>query len=71
MDIDKNQKSRLWYVRYWVQYMKKMPSEVWSKQQNILINSALENAKQFHFSPEFYLKTKNESDKFKRKEYKS
>ncbi|MBS3112102.1 hypothetical protein J4459_02470 [Candidatus Woesearchaeota archaeon] len=67
MDLEKNKKSRLWYVEYWVDYMKRTDSKEWSRQQNIIINSSIQNTRQFKFSPEFYLKTKKEDYKNKRK----
>lgn len=66
-DLEKNKQSRIWYVKYWVEYMKKTNPLEWSRQQNIIINSSLQNAREFNFSPEFYLKTKNELHKCKRK----
>lgn len=37
-DKDKNLKERLKFVKFWVEYMKRVGDEVWSKQQNDLIN---------------------------------
>tara|TARA_Y100000310_G_C20232531_1_gene600919 strand:- start:185 stop:340 length:156 start_codon:yes stop_codon:yes gene_type:complete len=38
---------RFEFIEYWVDYIKKNPDEVWSKQQNLMINSMLKTAKQF------------------------
>lgn len=48
-----NQEDRENYIRFWVEYMKSMSDEEWSKQQNIIINSQLQSA-----DHETYLKVK-------------
>ena len=55
-----NREDRLNYVRYWADYVKKHPDKVWSKQQNILINSVMLNAKHSKLTPKEYLKIKGE-----------
>ena len=55
-----NRKSRLFFVRYWANYVKTHPDKVWSKQQNVLIDSIFENAKNSKLSKEEYLKIKGE-----------
>ena len=42
-----NQKQREEFIDYWVNYMKTLPDKEWSKQQNVLINSMLQSAKQW------------------------
>ena len=53
-----NQKQRDWFIDYWVNYMKLRSDKVWSKQQNVLINSVLKTATQL--SRKDYLKFKGE-----------
>ena len=48
-----NQEDRENYVRFWVECMKSMSDQEWSKQQNIIINSQLRGA-----NHEIYLKVK-------------
>ena len=55
-----NNKSRMNFVKYWADYVKKSPDRVWSKQQNILINSQIQNARQAKLKPKEYLKLKGE-----------
>jgi len=43
---EKNFQSRLAFVRFWADYVRKNPNEVWSKQQVGLINSLLKTANQ-------------------------
>lgn len=40
-----NQKQREEFIDFWVEYIKTHPDEEWSRQQNVLINSALQVAK--------------------------
>lgn len=47
--------SRMGFVRFWVDYIKRTPNKVWSKQQADLINSMLESANQ---DKDLYLKVK-------------
>lgn len=51
----RNMKERLWFVRYWANYMKSTPNKVWSKQQALLINSVLKSSSN---DPKMYLKIK-------------
>lgn len=55
---DSNQKQRDWFIDYWVNYMKTHPDKEWSQQQNMLINSILQSAKQW--SRKEYLELKGE-----------
>ncbi len=56
-----NRKARMYFVEYWANYVKTHPDKVWSKQQNVLINSLFENAKSCGLTKEEYLKIKGES----------
>ncbi len=38
-----NDENRINFIKYWVDYIKTHPDEEWSEQQNILINSQLNN----------------------------
>jgi len=53
--MNKNFKQRLEFVEYWANYVKTHPNKVWSKQQNVIINSILQSANQ---NPKTYLKIK-------------
>ncbi len=50
---DKNNEDRMWFVEYWVNYMK--THDDWSRQQNRLINAQLKTAMK---NKELYLKLK-------------
>ncbi|MBS3091774.1 hypothetical protein J4217_05000 [Candidatus Pacearchaeota archaeon] len=41
----RNFKERLWFITYWADYIKAHSDEEWSKQQAILIDSQIENAR--------------------------
>lgn len=49
-----NQESRMNFVDYWAEYVRTHPDRDWSRQQNILINSQIANAR----SARGYLKAK-------------
>lgn len=55
-----NKEDRLNFVRYWADYVRTHPDKVWSKQQNILINSAIKNARAVKLNAKQYLKLKGE-----------
>jgi hypothetical protein len=50
-------KERLNFVKFWANYVKNTPNEVWSRQQNVLINSVMKSASQ---DVELYLKVKKQ-----------
>ena len=52
-----NDEARMNFVAYWGKYVKTHSDKDWSIQQNMLINSQLQSAKQL--SPKEYLKIKN------------
>ena len=58
-----NKKARVYFVKYWAEYVRTHPDKVWSKQQNILINSLFKNAKNSVLTKEEYLKIKGEYPK--------
>jgi hypothetical protein len=55
-----NQKQREEFIDYRVAFMKSNSDEEWSRQQNVLINSLMQSAKHYPFSPKEYLKMKEE-----------
>lgn len=55
-DKKSNQKERAWFIDYWAEFVRTHSDQEWSRQQNVLINSALRNAKQF--SRKEYLNSK-------------
>ncbi|MDO8459622.1 MAG: hypothetical protein Q7S74_00795 [Nanoarchaeota archaeon] len=42
-----NKEDRENFVKFWVSYMKSVDDEIWSKQQNIVINSQIQNTREF------------------------
>ncbi len=54
-DRQENLKERIEFIRYYVQWIKKTSNEIWSKQQAELIDSFMQNARNFKTSPEKYL----------------
>lgn len=63
-----NFEDRMNFVKYWTEFVRSNPDQVWSKQQNILINSMMQNANQFPLNAEEYLKMKGEVFGRRRKE---
>lgn len=55
-----NNEDRMWFVEYWADYVKTHPDKVWSKQQKMLIDSQIKNARNYPLSAKEYLKIKNE-----------
>lgn len=53
-----NKEDRINFVDYWADFVKKNPDKVWSKQQNILINSQIKNARNSKISTKVYLEIK-------------
>ena len=47
--------SRIGFVKFWVDYIKKTPNKIWSRQQAEFINSVLKGANQ---DKDLYLKVK-------------
>ncbi len=39
----KNFEERLWFLKFWAEYIKSHSDEDWSSQQKVLINSQLQN----------------------------
>ncbi|MFH1182463.1 MAG: hypothetical protein V1702_05885 [Candidatus Woesearchaeota archaeon] len=56
-----NKEERMNFVKYWAEYVRTHPDEEWSRQQNILINSAMQSAKSVKLTPKQYLKIKGEA----------
>ncbi len=59
----KNQEERIRFVRDYAAWVKKVPNEVWSKQQATLIDSFMENCKNFSMSREKYLEMMDKSER--------
>lgn len=53
-----NNEDRMWFVEYWAEYVRTHPDKLWSKQQNILINSVFRNSQNTKLTKEEYLKIK-------------
>lgn len=58
-DKGKNFKERLEFIHYYAEWVKRVPNEVWSKQQAKLIDSFMVNAINFKMTPEKYLEMVN------------
>jgi hypothetical protein len=43
---EQNRQERLAGIRRWIEYMREQPPEVWGAQQNNLVNSQLESARE-------------------------
>ena len=55
-----NKEDRMNFVKYWANFVKNNHDKIWSKQQNILINSQINNARENKLSRESYFKIKGE-----------
>ena len=55
-----NKEDRMNFVEYWANYVRTHSDEEWSRQQNIVIDSQIQNARNSKLSAEEYLKIKGE-----------
>ena len=55
----KNQKERIRFIAKWVEYIKTHSDKEWSKQKNVIINSALKSA---NMTREQFFKMKGETN---------
>ena len=55
-DREQNLKERLNFIRFYANWVKTVPNEIWSQQQAEFIDSLFDNAKNFSLTPEKYLK---------------
>lgn len=55
-DKEANLKERIRFVHTYAQWVKRMSNTVWSTEQARLIDSFMENAKNFRLSPQEYLR---------------
>ena len=55
-----NKEERMNFVEYWAEYVRTHPDKDWSRQQNVLINSLMQNAKNSKLTKEQYLRIKGE-----------
>ena len=53
-----NKEDRMNFVKYWAEYVRTHPDEDWSKQQKLLINSQMKNARSSPLSVKSYLNLK-------------
>jgi hypothetical protein len=56
-DKKQNLEERLKFLRFYSQWVKSVPNEVWSKQQAEFIDSFFENAKNYPLDAKQYLKS--------------
>jgi len=55
-----NREERMNFVEYWADYVRTHHDEEWSRQQNIIIDSQIKNARQLKLTPKEYLEIKGE-----------
>jgi hypothetical protein len=55
-----DREERMNFIEYWANYVGTQPDKEWSRQQNIIVNSQVKNAKFFQLSAKEYLKIKEE-----------
>ena len=56
--ISENNKERMEFVELWAEYVRTHNDKVWSRRQNVIINSALKSA---NYTKEQYLKLKGDN----------
>ena len=55
-----NKEDRINFVKYWADFVRNSKDELWSRQQNVLINSQIQNARYVKMSRKDYLNLKGE-----------
>jgi hypothetical protein len=58
--VKDNEEERMRFVEQWAEYVRTHPAKDWSRQQNVIINSALRTA---NITPEQFLQMKKEKYK--------
>lgn len=58
-DVARNRKERLDFIHLYAEWVKRMPNEIWSKQQAELIDSFMLSTRNFKMTPESYLEMVN------------
>lgn len=56
---------RIEFIKLYVEWLKRTPNEVWSRQQAEFINALLENARNFPLSKREYLKIKEKAKRLR------
>ncbi len=62
-----NKEDRMNFVEYWADFVRTHSDQAWSRQQNIIINSQMQNARHYPLTPEQYLTIKGEKHLCRRK----
>lgn len=52
------EKERMNFVVFWAKEVRELPDAEWSRQQNVLINSQMQSAREMKLTKEEYLKIK-------------
>lgn len=47
-DLMRNFRDRIWFIKYWTEYMKRNSDEVWSEGQKGLIDAQFQKADEFY-----------------------
>lgn len=61
----RDMKERIEFIKRYVEWLKRTPNEVWSRQQAEFINALLENARNFPLSKKEYLKIKEKAKRLR------
>lgn len=69
-DRMRNFKDRIWYIKYWAEFMKANSDELWSKGQADLINSQFQSSKSFYDNLEKTEKGRKLSEELKQERWK-
>ncbi len=61
----RDMRERIEFIKLYVEWLKRTPNEVWSRQQAEFINALLENARNFPLSKREYLKIKEKAKRLR------
>lgn len=65
---ERNRERRIQAVERWVEYIEEHPPEVWGPQQNRLVNSQLESARETGLDAEHYRRVEAASERLAERE---
>ena len=63
--IKLNNADRMWFIKFWAEYVRTHSDKDWSEQQKVLIDSQFQNSANYPLTTKQYLEIKEEMAKLK------
>lgn len=58
--LERNRKERMKFVDFWANYVRTHPDREWSSQQKVIIDSQIQGARGYGWTPEAFMHMKGE-----------